>query len=194
MPTPEIVIVAETWFPTVGGLEKALHRTASELRRSGISVTVLTADDGRYRGDFGYEVELYPSENILEPATAFIARCRPRISIFSRLFKGKESVQAALVQSRCRSSYNVLRVPSIWYPEYVELGLRAEIARAFSAFVSLNQVTFDQLQGVFPDHSHVLAWNVPTLPRAVTSRPDTPRPPVCFSGVEGSQRRRTWRA
>ena len=37
--------------------------------------------------------------------------------------------------------------------------LHAGIARAFSAFVSLNQVVYDRLQGLFPDHLHLLAWN-----------------------------------
>ncbi len=159
MPTPEIVIVSESWFPVLGGLQLVLHRTASELRQGGLSVTVLTSDDGRYRGDLGYGVQLYPSDNLLDCATAFIAKSRPYINIFSRLFKGKEPAQVALVQSRCRLSYNILRVPDIWFPEHMKPRLRAGIARAFNAFISLNHVVYDQLQGLFPDHFHLLAWN-----------------------------------
>ncbi len=169
MPAPEIVIVSDLWFPFVNGLAKALRRTASALRRSGISVTVLTVDDGRYRGDPGDGVQMFPPENFLESATAFIANSRPRISIFSKFFlglptvQGKELVQVAdqvaLIENRCRSSYNVFRVPTIWFPEQTKPTVHAGIARAINAFVSLNQVIYDQLQGLFPDHVHLLAWN-----------------------------------
>ena len=170
MPRPEIVIVSDLWFPFVNGLTKVLNKTASALRRSGISVIVLTVDDGRYRGDIGDGVQMYPSENFLDLATAFIAKSRPHISIFSKFFlgiptlQGKELVQVAgqvaLIQSRCRSSYNIFRVPTIWFPEQMKPGIHTGIAKAFSAFVSLNQVTYDQLQGLFPDHVQLLAWNI----------------------------------
>jgi glycosyltransferase involved in cell wall biosynthesis len=162
----KVIIWADEWFPVVGGLELALHRTAQWLASRDIEVVVITPADGHDRRNLGYFVnEIANRPWLREGFGALEEFIRPGDVVYiSRLFHKYERAQLSLLQLLTENN-TILRLPSTWgSSRYAGKEYRKLLNIGIDGFISLNRKTYNVIRKRFPtkDHSLIYNWCPPT--------------------------------
>ena len=156
-----IFIWADEWYPIVGGLELALHRTALDLTKFGIDVTVITTYDGLNRKNLNYEIEEIRGTAWLASSFSFLKKNARRgdIVYIARLFSKTEPAQLKLLEKLIGCKI-VLRLPSTWGSNrYKSKTYRSLLGKTIDVFIALNSRTYDEILYRFPQKRVELIYN-----------------------------------
>lgn len=170
----KVLIWADEWYPVVGGLELALHRTALALVSEGITVTAVTVQDGHDRKSLGYLVEEFQRGSWLSQSGDWILQqiSKGDVIYIARLFKKYERAQLKIL-SHCDTAIRILRVPSTWgIRRYDSEEYRELLTSAVDGFFALNDHTENIIRRRFPKKriSKIYNWSPMTVRSVETNR------------------------
>ena len=162
-----VIIWADEWYPILGGLELALHKTALALTDLDISVSVITMDDGICRETLPYEVLVIPKENWVSKCAELLnLMCRETKSFLyvGRLFKGYEIPQLSILSNL--DAFRVLRIPSTWgRNRYNKKPFPELLTSCVDAFITLNDRTRCEIERRFSTKPIYFSYNwSPVIP------------------------------
>jgi len=153
-----VFIWADEYYPVIGGLELALHKTALSLTSSGIQVVVVTPEDGLDRSQLGYKVVyMDPAHWLQESGTWLRAQSNEKDLVYiARLFRKFERPQLEIM--RTIRGFRLLRLPSTWGSRRYSK-LDSIIFSVTDAFIALNSLTYAAITRRFPGKEVHLCYN-----------------------------------